>query len=86
MSKRYEEKERAGELHSEFKRIEDKSKAKAEQGQQQQLQDELKSSIGRRRNRDTGEKDEEPIVENGEVCSGLSACVRGICVSVYTAW
>ena len=65
VSKRYEEKERSGELHSEFKRIEDKSKMKA--GQQQQQQDEGKSNRGRRRNRDALEEEDEDAVENGEV-------------------
>ena len=74
MSKRYEEKERSGELHSEFKRIEDKSKEKVEQ-QQQPKQDEegAKSSRGRRRNREAGEEEDgEEAVENGEVCYGFN--------------
>ena len=69
MSKRYEEKERAGELHSEFKRIEDKSKLKVEK--QQQEEEDTTGDRGRRRNRDAGEEDGQDGAQNGEVCCYL---------------
>ena len=63
MSKRYEEKQKAGELHSEFQRLEDQSKKKVEREQEGGEQQGQETTDGAK------EDEDENVTENGEVWS-----------------